>query len=61
MEDSLGKLEINSREGGTSMPYRSKKQYKVTRGNAKDSNIKANYEYTSGNKTGESSNKLREK
>ncbi|MDQ0255791.1 hypothetical protein J2S74_003173 [Evansella vedderi] len=43
------------------MPYRSMKQYKVTRGKAKDSNIKANYEYTSGNETGETENKKNKK
>ena len=32
------------------MPYRDMSQYKVTRGPARTSGIKATYEYTSGNK-----------
>ncbi|WP_268876148.1 MULTISPECIES: hypothetical protein [Bacillaceae] len=31
------------------MPYRDKKQYKVTSGSVKNSGVKATYEYTTGN------------
>lgn len=36
------------------MTYRDFKQYKVTRGNARESGLSATYEYTSGNKTSKS-------
>ncbi|MCT8138119.1 hypothetical protein H1D32_10340 [Anaerobacillus sp. CMMVII] len=39
------------------MTQQDMKQYKVTRGNAKDSGISATYEYTSGNITSKSNGK----